>query len=178
MTAYSIAAFHVITGICVLAAVRHLSNGLWRPIDKANLLFSVMCCCAAGMAWTQAQLYQAWSIEEHGALLKWNISFALVFFLVMPWFTSAVTGRQPRRWLIAITIALVTLLALNLIQPLGVQLASIERIETKVMPWGENVRQPRGTTCDQLLVLPSRQCWSLSSIPWSDSWRAGAGIDP
>ena len=45
MTAYSIAAFHVITGVCVLAAVRHLSNGLWRPIDKANLLFGVMCCC-------------------------------------------------------------------------------------------------------------------------------------
>ena len=144
MTAYSIAAFHVITGICVLAAVRHMSNGLWRPVDKANILFSVMCCCAAGMAWTQAQLYQAWSIEEHAALLKWNVSFALVFFLVMPWFTSAVTGRQPGRWLIASTIAFIVLLALNLIQPFGVQLAGIERIETKHMPWGETFASPVG----------------------------------
>ena len=79
MTAYSVAAFHVITGVCVLAAVRHMSNGFWRPIDKSNLLFSVMCCCAAGMAWTQAQIYQSWSIEEHGTLLKWNVSFAFVF---------------------------------------------------------------------------------------------------
>jgi len=144
MTAYSIAAFHVITGVCVLAAVRHMSNGLWRPVDKANLLFCVLCCCAGGMAWTQAQIYQAWSIEEHGSLLKWNVSFALVFFIVMPWFTSAVTGRYPRSWLITMTVALVALLAINLVQPLGVQLAEIERIETKVMPWGESFASPAG----------------------------------
>ena len=144
MTAYSIAAFHVITGICVLAAVRHLTNGLWRPIDKANLLFGVMCCCSAGMAWTQAQLYQAWEIEQHGALLKWNTAFAITFFIAMPWFTSAVTGRQPRRWLIAITITVVTLLVVNQIQPLGLQLASIDRIDSKVMPWGEKLASPVG----------------------------------
>jgi len=144
MTAYSIAAFHVITGICVLAAVRHLSNALWRPLDKANLLFSVMCCCAGGMAWTQAQLYQSWSIEEHGTLLKWNVSFAMVFFIVMPWFTSAVTGRQPVRWLIAWTVVLIALLALNLVQPLGLQMAEISRIETKHMPWGEPFASPVG----------------------------------
>ena len=144
MAAYSVAAFHVITGVCVLAAVRHMSNGLWRPIDKANILFSVMCCCAAGLAWTQAQLYQAWSIEDHAFFLKWNVSFALGFFLVMPWFTSAVTGRRPLRWLIAATVAFVALFALNLAQPFGVQLAGIERIETKHMPWGETFASPVG----------------------------------
>jgi signal transduction histidine kinase/CheY-like chemotaxis protein len=144
MTAYSIAAFHVITGICVLAAVRHLTNGLGRPIDKANLLFGVMCCSAAGMAWTQAQLYQSWSIDEHGVLLKWNTGFAIVFFIVMPWFVSAVTGRQSRRWLIATTIAVSALLVVNMLQPLGVQLASIDRIDAKLMPWGEKFASPVG----------------------------------
>jgi len=144
MTAYSIAAFHVITGVCVLAAVRHLSNGLWRPIDKANVLFSVMCCCAAGMAWTQAQLYQTWTIEEYAVLLKWNISFVGVFLILMPWFTSAFTGRQPFWWLIVITVGIVALLAINLIQPFGLQLAVIERIETKHMPWGEAFASPAG----------------------------------
>jgi len=105
MTAYSVAAFHVITGVCVLAAVRHMSAGLWRPVDKANLLFSVMCCFAAGLAWTQAQLYQTWSIEEHAVLFRWNISFALLFFVVLPWFTAAVTGRLSLRWLIATTVS-------------------------------------------------------------------------
>src|SRR5882672_5778212 len=144
MTGYSIAAFHVTTGVCLLAAVRHLSTGLWRPVDKANLQFSVMCCCAAGMAWTQAQLYQTWSIEEHAAVLKWNISFALVFFIVMPWFTSAVTGRQPLPWLFATTAAFIVLLVVNLVQPFGGQLAGIERIETRHMPWGEAYASPVG----------------------------------
>ena len=135
MTAYSVAAFHVITGICVLAAVRHLSNGLWRPMDKANLLFSVMCCCAGGMAWTQARLYQTWSIEEYGTLLQWNISFAFVFFVVMPWFTSAVTGRRFMRWLIVLTVVSVALLALNLVLPIGVQMAEITHIETKAVSY-------------------------------------------
>jgi signal transduction histidine kinase/CheY-like chemotaxis protein len=144
MTAYSIAALHVITGVCVLAAVRHMSAGLWRPVDKANILFSVMCCSAAGLAWTQAQLYQTWSIEEYAATLKWNVSFVFLFLLVLPWFTSAVTGRQSRPWLIATTVAFVALLALNLIQPSGAQLAGIERIEVKHMPWGEAFASPVG----------------------------------
>jgi signal transduction histidine kinase/CheY-like chemotaxis protein len=137
MTAYSVAAFHVTTGVCMLAAVRHASTVLWRPLDKPNLLFSAMCCFAAGMAWTLSQLYQTWSIEQHAALLKWNVSFSLGFFLVMPWFTATVTGRQSPRWLTASTIAFAVLVGFNLILPLGLQLASIDRIETKVMPWGE-----------------------------------------
>ncbi|HYJ40943.1 MAG TPA: ATP-binding protein [Steroidobacteraceae bacterium] len=144
MAAYSVAGFHVITGVCVLAAVRHMSTGLWRPIDKTNLLFSLMCCFAAGMALTQAQLYQAWSIEEHRSVLKWNITFALAFFLVLPWFATAVAGRQPVRWLIASTIVFIVLMVLNLIQPFGVQLAGIDRIETKLMPWGEEYASPVG----------------------------------
>jgi len=144
MTAWSIASFHFITGVCVLAAVRHMSNGLWRPIDRVNILFSLMCCCAAGMAWTQAQLYQTWAIEEYAALLKWNVSFALAFFIVMPWFTAAVTGRRYPRWSIAMTVIVTALLVLNLVQPSGAQLASIERIETKYMPWGEPISSPVG----------------------------------
>src|SRR6187455_1773253 len=99
MTAYSVAAFLVMTGVCGLAAVRHVTNGLWHPVDKANLLFGAMCVSAAGMAWTQAQLYQAWAIPEYAILLKWNVFFALFFFLVMPWFTKAVSGLRPSRWL-------------------------------------------------------------------------------
>jgi PAS domain S-box-containing protein len=144
MTAYSVAAFHVITGVCVLAAVRHLSNAFWRPFDKANLLFSVMCCCAAGMAWTLAQTYQAWSIEEHAGLIKSNITFIIAFFIVLPWFTSAVTGRYPLPWLVALTVMFIALLTVNLIQPVGVQLVGIERIETKHMPWGEPFASPVG----------------------------------
>ena len=173
MTAYSVAAFHVITGVCVLAAVRHLSNGLWRPVDKANLLFSVMCCCAAGMAWTQAQLYQAWSIEEHAALLKWNICFSSDFSFHA---VVHIGGHRPTTppWLIATRPSCSSLLALNLIQPFGVQLASIERIETKFMPWGES-SQTQWDRWRQLLV---RHCGSPDrprAMPWFDSWRAGAG---
>jgi signal transduction histidine kinase len=173
MTAYSIAAFHVITGICVLAAVRHLSNGLWRPLDKANLLFSVMCCCAGGMAWTQAQLYQSWSIEEHGTLLKWNVSFAMVFFIVMPWFTSAVTGRQPLPWLIAWTVVLIALLALNLIQPLGLQMADISRIETKHMPWGEPFASPVGRLAPSFWFAITAALTTVgdSVVRFAASWR-------
>ena len=77
-------------------------------------------------------------------LLKWNISFVGVFLILMPWFTSAFTGRQPFWWLVVITVGIVALLAINLIQPFGLQLAVIERIETKHMPWGEAFASPAG----------------------------------
>ena len=144
MTAYSVAGFHVITGICVLAAVRHGSAGLWRPIDKANMLFSVMCCLSAGIAWTQAQLYQSWSIEEYGVWLKWNTAYVVGFFFFLPWFTASVTGRKSMPWLIAATVAIAVLFVVNIIQPIGLQLAEIERIETRLMPWGEEFASPVG----------------------------------
>jgi signal transduction histidine kinase/CheY-like chemotaxis protein len=173
MTAYSIAAFHVIAGVCVLAAVRHLSNGLWRPIDKSNLLFSVMCCCAVGMAWTLAQVYQAWSIEEHAALVKSNLTFIIVFFIVMPWFTSAVTGRYPLPWLVALTVLFIALLTVNLIQPVGVQLAGIERIETKHMPWGEPFASPVGKLAPTFWLAIAAALVGLgdSAIRFLASWR-------
>ena len=173
MTTYSVAAFHVITGVCVLAAVRHLSNGVWRPTDKANLLFGVMCCFAAGMGWTLAQVYQSWSIEEHAALLKWNISFIFAFFIVMPWFTSAVTGRYPLPWLVALTVAIIVILAVNLIQPFGVQLASIERIETKHTPWGEEFASPVGPLAPSFWFAITAALVTLgdSTIRFLASWR-------
>jgi len=144
MGAYSVAGFHVIAGVCVLAAVRHLSTGLWRPIDKANVLFGGMCCAAVGTAFTQAQLYQTWSIDEYAGLFKWNVFFILCFLALLPWFTAAVTGRQSRRWLIFLTVIFLVLLTLNVVQPVGAQLAGIERIETRYLPWGERFANPVG----------------------------------
>ena len=173
MTAYSVAAFHVITGVCLLAAVRHLSAGLWRSLDKSNLLFSVMCCCAVGMGWTLAQIYQTWTIEEHAALLKWNVSFIFAFFLVLPWFTSAVTGRYPLPWLFALTVTFIVLLAVNLIQPYGVQLASIERIETRHMPWGEAFASPVGRLAPSFwfAITAALVCLGDSVIRFLANWR-------
>ena len=150
-----------------------MSNGLWRPVDKANILFGVMCCCAVGMGWTLAQIYQTWSIEEHAALLKWNVSFIFAFFFVMPWFTSAVTGRYPLPWLVALTVAVIALLAVNLIQPFGVQLANIERIETKHMPWGEAFASPVGRLAPSFWFAITAALVALgdSAIRFLANWR-------
>jgi signal transduction histidine kinase len=173
MTAYSVAGFHVITGVCVLAAVRHMLNGLWRPFDKSNILFSVMCCCAAGTAWTQAQLYQTWSIEEYAVTLKWNISFVMAFLIVFPWFTSAVTGRQSLRWLTATTLVFIALLAVNLIQPSGAQLVRIERIETRYMPWGEAFASPIGPLAPSFWIVATVGLLVVadSAIRFLAAWR-------
>ena len=173
MTAYSVAAFHVITGVCLLAAVRHLSAGLWRSLDKSNILFSVMCCCAVGMGWTLAQIYQTWTVEEHAALLKWNVSFIFAFFLVLPWFTSAVTGRFPLPWLFALTVTFIVLLAVNLIQPFGAQLASIERIETRHMPWGEAFASPVGRLAPSFwfAITAALVCLGDSTVRFFGNWR-------
>ena len=144
MADHAVAALLVMAGICLLAAVRHLSNGLWRPIDKANLLFGLMCCFAVGVAWTLAQLYRSESIAQYAPLLKWNIFFSLAFFLFMPWFTESVTSQHSPRWLIALTLAIAVLMVMNLYMPFGLQLASIDRIETRPMLWGESIANPVG----------------------------------
>jgi PAS domain S-box-containing protein len=144
MAEHSVAALLVVTGICLLAAIRHLSNGLWRPFDRANVLFGFMCCCATGMAWTLSQLYRAGTVDEFTSLLKWNVGYSQAFFLFMPWFTAAVTGQQSRRWLLAGTAAMLMLFVLNLVMPHGVQMAEILRIEQKPL-WGdERVAHPVG----------------------------------
>ena len=173
MSAYSVAAFHVITGVCVLAAVRHMSTVIWRPIDRANLLFSFMSFCAAGMAWTQGMLYQTWSVDHYAAVLKWNICFALGFFSIMPWFAREVTASRTSWWLIALTAGFGVLLVVNLIMPLGVQLSAIERIDTKLMPWGEEYASPAGPLAVTFWIAITAVLLSLAyatAVFWT-SWR-------
>jgi PAS domain S-box-containing protein len=173
MTAYSVAGFHVITGVCVLAAIRHLSSGLWRPVDKSGVLFSFMCWCTAGTAFTQAQLYQTWSLDEHASLLKWNVFFVLGFLALLPWFTASVTGRQRRLWLHLLTFVFLILLAINVLRPSGAQVSGIERIETRYMPWGEPFASPVGTVAASFWVAVIAALVSIgdSVVQFWLTWR-------
>ena len=173
MTAYSVAGFYVITGVCVLAAVRHLSSGLWRPIDKSSVLFSMMCWCTAATAFTQAQLYQSWEIEEHARLLKWNVFVVLGFLALLPWFTASITGRSRRVWLNLLTLAFIVLLLINLFRPYGAQVAGIERIETRYMPWGEPFASPVGPVAPSFWVAVAAALISIgdSVVQFWLYWR-------
>ncbi len=66
------------------------------------------------------------------------------FFFFLPWFT--VVGHRPeiKALVDPVTVAIVVLFVVNIIQPIGLQLAEIERIETKLMPWGEEFASPVG----------------------------------
>ncbi len=164
MTAYSVAAFHVITGVCVLAAVRHMSNGLWRPIDKANLLFSVMCCCAAGIGLDPgAALSIVVDRGIQGPAQVEHLASCCVSFIFLPWFTSAghgpatpaVAGRRDGRF--------VALLALNLVQPFGLQLAGHRPYRNQGSCRGESSSQVRWDHSRPASGLPVR---GSADRPW------------
>src|SRR6185436_18603359 len=144
MSNHSSVVLLVLSGVCLFAAVRHFANGFWRPMDRANILFGVMCCSAACMAFSLAKLYGAWTVPEFTALMKWNLLFTLFFFVVLPWFIAAHTGQRSVGWVAALSAVFAILIVLNFLMPYGAQQAQIDRIVSKPMLWGESIATPVG----------------------------------
>ena len=139
MSNHSSVVLLVLSGVCLFAAVRHFANGFWRPMDRANILFGVMCCSAACMAFTLAKLYGAWTVPEFTALMKLNLLATLFFYVVFPWFIAAHTGQRAVSWVAALSAVLAVLIVFNFLMPYGMQQTRIDRIVSKPMLWGESI---------------------------------------
>jgi diguanylate cyclase (GGDEF)-like protein/PAS domain S-box-containing protein len=136
----------LLSGICAYAALTHLAAGAQRPRDRTHLMFAGMCMLMALFGVANGLGYQARTIADATLALKWGLNFATLFFALFPWFFAEYTGVRPKRLLVAYSVLLVGLLALNVALPFSLQYQDIQGLEHLRLPWGEAVSLPVGHT--------------------------------
>jgi diguanylate cyclase (GGDEF)-like protein/PAS domain S-box-containing protein len=134
----------VLTGICAYAAINHLSIGLKRPFDRAPLLFAGMCVMAVLHGLTHILMHRAQNAADMFTALKLNLSAVAALHFLLLWFIAEFTQVRPQRLLWGVSLVIVTLFALNLVLPHGLQYAAAPTIEYIRLPWGETLVSPAG----------------------------------
>jgi two-component system, cell cycle sensor histidine kinase and response regulator CckA len=144
MVGPSVSFLFIMSGLCIYAMLNHLSFALRHPIDLAHLLLAAMCLVLACSGLCGAVAYQTSNISVFVAILKWNLSFILIFFSIFPWFIAVFTGFRYRKWILLFTLMFVLMIPVNLIKTDSLQFITITRLDTLQLPWGERITVPVG----------------------------------
>lgn len=173
MGGLSIAALLFLSGLCAYAALSHLSLALRRPIDRPHLLFAVMCILLACFGLSEAAFYQSKSIPAYVAALKWNITWCMLFFALLPWFIAEFTGFRSRVWLWGSSLVFALLALINLMSPYSLQFRVITRLSSIHLPWGEVVTWPVGPSGPAFLIASTAVLLNIVFVIWTlgAAWR-------
>jgi len=163
----------VLTGICIYAAINHLSIGLKRPFDRAHLLFAGMCVMGVLHGLTHILMHRAQSAAEMLIALKLNLSAVAGLHLLLLWFIAEFTQIRPQRFLLGLSLVIATLFTLNLIMPYGLQYAAAPTIEFIRLPWGETLVNPAGDNGNwfRFSVLTVSVLYIYGLIAFVSAWR-------
>jgi two-component system, cell cycle sensor histidine kinase and response regulator CckA len=144
MAGPSVTSYYILSGLCIYAMLNHLSLAFRKPTDRPHVLLAGVCFVLAILGLGGATAYQVFTVSEFVLLLKWNISFLLIFFALFQWFIAEFTGCRPYKWLLSFALLCALLVLANLIQPYSLQFAVITKIEALRLPWGEQIAAPVG----------------------------------
>jgi PAS domain-containing protein len=163
----------VLTGICIYAAINHLSIGLKRPFDRAHLLFAGMCVMGVLHGLTHILMHRAQTADEMLIALKLNLSAVAGLHFLLLWFIAEFTQVRPQRFLQGLSLAIATLFVLNLIMPYGLQYVAAPKIEFIQLPWGETLVNPAGDNGNwfRLSVLTVSVLYIYGLIAFVSAWR-------
>ncbi len=135
---------YLFVGIMAYATFHHLSNALSTPPDRVQALVGSICALAIPYTLFHVQMLQAHDVVEYVGALKWNLSSAILLFILFLWFIALHTGI--RHWLFPAgsTLLFAILFVVNLALPYSLQYDHVENIRTLQLPWGEAVTRGSG----------------------------------
>jgi len=139
-----IPSLYLLTGVMVYATAHHFVVALKPPHDRVHLTFAVMCLLAVAYILTDIQTLQSSNTEGYVRILKWNISAALLFFLLFPWFIAWHTKRPSLPLLAGLSLLFAVLCIVNLAQPYSLLYDRMDGLNTLQLPWGEIVSRGNG----------------------------------
>jgi diguanylate cyclase len=159
------------SGITALTAVQALIFALSRTRRSLNLYFAVMCMSATVFLFAESQYYATDSYRSAATHLQWRYAMALAFFPALFGFISEYSGQQRyRKWLFLLAAVSTCMIAINFfVTPYSLRYATLDRIDTVPMPWGEVLFAYAGATSSWNLV--SRVIFS-AVLGWA-VYRAG-----
>lgn len=143
MSGFLLPALYGLSGICVYAALHHGLIAFRRPVERTHLWFALSCLGVALYIIAKASAYQADSAQALVAMRRWEISFAMVFLAILPWFVAEYTTLRPRWLLAGVSVFFTAVFAANLVLPYGLGFVELPDFQHVTLPWGEQVADLR-----------------------------------
>lgn len=128
---------YIISGISGLAFVNHLQVGLRNPKEIKHFLFAAMCLAATVFAPANISVLVAESALQSVQAFKLSYPFFALFLIFMLWFIAVYTHKRPLPLLVGISSLYLLSIAVNYLQPYGLQFDEISGIKKTELPWGE-----------------------------------------
>ncbi|MFN7784041.1 MAG: putative bifunctional diguanylate cyclase/phosphodiesterase [Lysobacterales bacterium] len=120
------------SGALLYACVYHLAAGLRPPRNRQHLLLAGVALLGSGFAVIKLLILDAPSFPLMAALNKWGLALLLPIYPLLYLFFSSLTGHRSRWWRPALAFGAVIWL-LNLLQPHGLQFASVSGMEAALL---------------------------------------------
>jgi diguanylate cyclase (GGDEF)-like protein/PAS domain S-box-containing protein len=133
----------VLAGLCLYAAIHHLSIGWRKPPQQVHLLFGLLCLVVAAYVLAKLGTYRTDTAQELVAMRSLVTSLAAVFLGIFPWFVAAYTNETRRTPLIVLSATWGIMLMVNLALPLGIFFTELPELHRITLPWGETVTDLR-----------------------------------
>lgn len=134
---------YVLSGVCLYAGLHHAYVGWRHPVDRAHLLFALMCLMNAVYVIAKAGAYESDSAELLVNRRRWELSFAMAFFVICPWFIREYGGLRSSWMPLVLSLLMLVVLMANLLLPFGVGFARLPEFATMSLPWGERIADLR-----------------------------------
>lgn len=130
-------------GLMSFVALHHAASNFSRRAPQ-HAVFALMTLLVVPLAVSQAWMIQATTLPVYLDALHWNISAALGFAALLPWFIRFQTGIKAV-WQPLLSLSLIGFFLLNWTQPYTLQYASPPTLSRHALPWGETVTAVNGT---------------------------------
>lgn len=129
-------------GLMSFVAIHHAASNFSKKAPQ-HTIFSLMILLVVPLSIFQALMIQAASIDSYLFALRLNISSALLFAALLPWFIRYQT-KHPAIWQPVISGLFLFFLVLNWVQPYTLQYHSVQALSHSTLAWGETVAQLTG----------------------------------
>lgn len=134
---------YILSGFCLFSSIHHGLIALRYPVERSNLMFSILGLALMFYVIAKAGAYQAGSVQELVLMRRWEGSFVTVFLGFLPWFLAEYTDVRIRWLLIATSILFAVIFTANLLLPYTIAYMDIPEVNLYTLPWGEQVTDLR-----------------------------------
>lgn len=134
---------YALSGVSAYAALHHALIARRRTIGPMHLWFAVMCAAIAAYVVAKTGAYAADTAELLVQRRRWELSFAIVVFMLFPWFAREYTGQRSIWLPLALSLGMGAVLMANLMLPYGVGFTRLPEFARLTLPWGEQVADLR-----------------------------------
>ncbi|AOV16215.1 hypothetical protein BJI67_03235 [Acidihalobacter aeolianus] len=126
-------------GVSTFAALNNLLGRPPRKHEMQHIFFAGIALLVAMSAISRTFVIQSTDIANFVADLKWNVTYSLGVFLLIPWFTAAYAHKISKAYLIVVNLMIAGCIALNIYLPLGISYAHLDTLLITPLPWGEQI---------------------------------------